>query len=102
MVAKENLKLPPQDRIGGQTDEADRLAAEINETFARMVGAEKELPHEHLESIGPQGVLNSRAAVARHSKPTGKAAKDQVRAASVLILTHASYVSALHPLQISI
>jgi hypothetical protein len=104
MVARENLKLPPRSRIGvlivtRQTDEADRLAAEINETFARMVGEEKNGTVGIYNTIGSHGPINSPVAISRHSKPTGRATREQVQTASVLILTHASYVSALDRLE---
>jgi hypothetical protein len=49
--------------------------------------------------IGSHGPINSKPAIPRHSKPTGRATKHQVRAATILILTHASYVSALDRLE---
>jgi hypothetical protein len=43
--------------------------------------------------------INSPVAVARHSKPTGRATRETVRKADILILTHSSYVAALDRLE---
>jgi hypothetical protein len=103
MVARENLKLPVKERTGvlivtRLTAEADKLAEEINATFAEMVAGEKRPPGP-LNIVDVHGVINPVVAVAKHSQPTGRVKKEVVDKTPILILTHASYVAALDRLE---
>jgi hypothetical protein len=103
MVAKENLRLPVVERTGvlivtRLTAEADKLAAEINASFAEMVAGEKR-GVEALNSVDVGPPINLTAAVAKHSQPTGRVKKELVDKTPILILTHASYVAALDRLE---
>jgi hypothetical protein len=105
MVAARNLRVPSGDRVGvlivtRQTDEADRLAAEINATFQGMVVTPKEWDTDTVRIVQSRCPVSPHPiAVARHSKPTGRASRETVRKADILILTHASYVAALDRLE---
>ena len=103
MVARENLKLPVKERTGvlivtRLTAEADKLAEEINATFAEMVAGEKRPPGP-LNIVDVHGVIYPVVAVAKHSQPTGRVKKEVVDKTPILILTHASYVAALDRLE---
>ena len=101
MLAKANLTLPPDRKIGTlivvrEIETADELAQQINETFAPSTNPEIGGRSSTREG-GPVEVhhpINFPVALARHSKATS-VTLDDIKAASVLIVTHASYVQAL-------
>lgn len=117
MVAEENLQLPVKERTGvlivtRQTDEADKLAEEINTSFwqlttesARAAGKEWYAESLYIEGVHRTVSPADRSrtlrpiAVAKHSKLTGRVKKEAVEKTPILILTHASYVAALDRLE---
>jgi hypothetical protein len=88
MQAIKNLSRVPEDKLGvlivsREIAEADKLAEEINETVADMLG----------------GSQAPKVALSRHSENASKVTLDDMRSATVLIITHAAYVKALDRLQ---
>jgi hypothetical protein len=102
MLATANLTLPTDQKVGTlivvrEIETANELAGQINETFAKLTS--QTYPHEALNKEGGlievRGGTISLPALARHSQSPRTMTEGDIKAASVLIVTHAGYVQAL-------
>ena len=103
MLAKANLTLPPEQKIGTlivvrEIETADGLAEEINATFHQGVPyrtskEEKDRLEVHGGTLFEPAFNGSPVALARHSK--ARSSVEEIRSAQILVITHAAYVQAL-------
>jgi hypothetical protein len=104
LLAVKNLDLDPSEKVGTlivtrEIEECDRLASEINESYAQLLRTDDLWGAEPLKGLNrADHPTKSLPALARHSKSPRTLTLGDIQSAQTLIVTHAAYVQALDKL----